>query len=91
MNKLQKLISLLIREEIGRNFHTINTHPNTFESFKDYEIIIDPLSNSLYVASVYFKGKKLGQQARFNTHEEAKHYARMIIDSHRVSYMNSLD
>ncbi len=91
MNRIRKLISLLIREELGRNFHTVNTSPNTFESFKDYEIIIDPLSDSLYVVSVYFKGKKLGQQSRFNNHEEAKHYARMIIDRHRVSYMNSLD
>ena len=49
----------IIREEIGRNFHTINNSPYTFEDFQDYDLEINGSKEGEFFLSVYFKGNKI--------------------------------
>tara|TARA_B000000557_G_scaffold235264_1_gene210903 strand:+ start:468 stop:746 length:279 start_codon:yes stop_codon:yes gene_type:complete len=91
MNSL-KLLRKYIRykiNEVSRNYHTINPTPITFEDFSDYEIEINSNGNGQHVVHIYFKEKKLYGPVVFKDYEEAKNNARRIIDSHRVSVMNS--
>ena len=88
MNLIRKLVRKIISEEIGRNYHTVTNDPYNFKSFQDYEILINPIGNQKYIASVTFKDNKIGSQATFSNYNEALHYSRMIIDKHRVTFMN---
>ncbi len=90
MNTIRRLVKLLLREEIGRNYHTVDDSPHTFRSFEDYDILINPLGDFRYSLSVEFKGKKIGELQMFSSYEEADHAARMQIDNHRVKFMNSM-
>ena len=87
MNNL-KLLKDFIREEIGRNYHTVDPDPITWDSFQDYEIECYPTEKGHYTVSISFKGKQLSPTANFKNETEAKHYARMVVDKHRVSAMN---
>ena len=75
--------------EVSRNYHTIDDSPITFEDFSDYNLEISPGGNMGYMVSVMYKGKKLYGPKHFKNYEEAKNNARRIVDSHRVSIMNS--
>jgi len=86
--ELRKLISLILTEEIGRNYHTVDTNPHTFKSFSDYDININPVSDSRYAVEIFFNGKKINNHSTFKNYEEANHHARMIIDKHRITHMN---
>ena len=78
----------IIREEIGRNFHTINNSPYTFEDFQDYDLEINGSKEGEFFLSVYFKGNKIMNTQKFSSYEDAHHASRMIIDKDRVSRMN---
>lgn len=84
-----KLLEAFIQEEIGRNFHTVNTDPNTWKDFQDYNIECFPTEKGDYTVDVSFKDKKLSPTARFPNETEAKHFARMVVDKHRVNAMNN--
>jgi len=87
-----KDISLLrkfIREEVGRNFHTINNDSYTFSDFEDYDIQIDGSSERGFFLNVYFKGEKIAPTQKYGTHQEADHASRMFVDNHRVKSMNN--
>tara|TARA_Y100000034_G_scaffold111833_1_gene145280 strand:+ start:3067 stop:3357 length:291 start_codon:yes stop_codon:yes gene_type:complete len=87
--KSLSLLRLFIREQVARNMHTIDTSPNTFEDFQDYEInIVHDIVNDSYMLTVLYKGKKLGNMGSYPEHDEANHQARMIIDKHRVQVMD---
>ena len=81
-------IRRIIREEIGRNYHTINNDPNTWDSFQDYQIEYFPQENGQYTVDISYKGKPLVNTARFKNETECKHFARMVVDKHRVFVMN---
>ena len=83
-----ELLRKVIREEVGRNFHTINSDPYTYADFQDYDIQIDGSSERGFFLTVYFSGKKIAPTQRFGTQQEANHAARMFVDKHRVSRMN---
>lgn len=89
MEVIRRLIYRLLKEEIGRNFHTINTEPITFRDFQDYDVEINPVGKSRYSLDVFFKNKKVAQTSTFKDFEEANNFARRIIDAHRVKVMNS--
>lgn len=84
-----KLLEAFIREEIGRNYHTVDTDPNTWENFQDYTVECFPTETGDYTVDVWYKGKKLSPTARFPNDTEARHFARMLVDKHRVTAMNS--
>jgi hypothetical protein len=85
------LLEAFIKEEIGRNFHTVDPTPNTWEDFQDYQIECFPTETGAYTVDVSFEGKKLTQTARFQNETEAKHFARMVVDKHRVTAMNNCE
>jgi len=74
--------------EVSRNYHTIDPSPITFQSFSDYDIEISP-SQENFIVTIEFKGKLIYGPAKFLDYEEANNNARRIVDSHRVSIMNS--
>ena len=84
-----KLIRKFIREEIGRNFHTLDDSSYTFDDLEDYNIEI--ISNSIdenFFLNVYFQDEKISPSGVYKTHEEAHHASRMIIDRDRIKRMN---
>jgi hypothetical protein len=83
-----KLLEAFIKEEIGHNYHTVDTMPNTWADFQDYNIECFPTETGAYTVDVEYKGKKLSPTARFPNETEAKHFARMVVDKHRVNAMN---
>ena len=87
MDSLQ-LLRKLIREEIGRNFHTIKTDPYTFEDFQDYDLEINGNTLGEFFLTVFFKGKKIMPTQKFASHSDAHHAARVTIDKDRVNRMN---
>ena len=83
------LLRLFIREQVARNMQTIDTTPNTFEDFQDYEAnIIHDIVNDAYTLTVLHKGEKIGSTMTYPTYDEAHHQSRMIIDKHRVQVMH---
>jgi len=85
------LLKKFIKEEIGRNYHTLDNDPVTWDRFVDYNIESYPNENGQYTVDISYKGKKLTPTARFNNETEANHYARMVVDKHRVTAMNQDD
>ena len=88
MKRSEKLLRKFIKEEIGRNFHTINNSPYTFEDFHDYDIEIDGAAEGGFFLTVYFKREKIFPTQRFESHNDAHHTARMVVDKDRVGRMN---
>jgi hypothetical protein len=87
--KLQKLLRQFIRESIGRNYHTIDTTPYTFDDFQDYNTEIDgAIDGSIYM-TIFYKGEKIFPTQRFSTFNDAHHHSRMVIDKDRVYRMNN--
>ena len=83
------LLRKYIQEQIARNMHTVHTDPYTFEDFEDYDININANVNGGYMLTVNYEGKKLAPISVYQDYDEAHHQARMIIDSHRVTAMQS--
>jgi hypothetical protein len=87
--KLQKLLRQFIRESIGRNYHTIDTSPHTFDDFQDYDTEIDgAIDGSIYM-TIFYKGEKIFPTQRFSTFNDAHHHSRVVIDKDRVYRMNN--
>lgn len=87
-NLLRAIIQEIIYEEIGRNYHTIDPTPNTWDSFQDFEIEYYPQDDGTCLLDVSFRNKKLLPTSRFGSKNDAEHHARMIIDKFRVDFMN---
>ncbi len=88
---IRHLVREVLREEIGRNYHTVDPDPNTWDSFQDFEIEYYPQGDGTYLMDISFKGKSVTPTSRFGSKEEAQHHARMIVDKYRVQYMNATD
>ena len=69
--------------------HTINTAPNTWDSFDDFEINYYPQDDMSVLLDISFKGKKLGPTSKFGSRDDAQHHARMVVDKYRVQVMNA--
>ena len=54
-----KLLKQFIKEEIGRNFHTLQSDPYTFEDFEDYTIEIDGSTEGGFFLTIFFKDDKI--------------------------------
>jgi len=87
-SNLRILVRQILREEISRNYHTIDPDPITWSSFQDFEINYYPQADGFYLMDVSYKNKKLGPTTRYKNYEEAEHHARMIVDKYRVEVMN---
>jgi len=92
MNKfLRFYIRQVLFEEIGRNYHSLDTNPNTWSSFQDFEIEYYPQEDGTYLMDIFFKGKQMAPISKFGSYEDAQHHARMIVDKYRVEYMNATE
>lgn len=87
-NILRALIKEVLLSEIHQNMFTLDTSPNTWDSFQDFETEYYPQEDGTYLLDISYKGKKLGSMRKFPSHEDAKHAARMMIDNYRVKVMN---
>ena len=85
---IRKVVRKILKEEIARNYHTIDPSPNTWDSFQDFEIEYYPQNDGSYLLDISFKGKKLSPISRFGALEDAQHHARMVVDKYRVEFMN---
>jgi hypothetical protein len=83
------LLRKFIREEIGRNYQTINPDPYTFADFEDYNIEIDGSDENGFFLRVEFQGEKISPVSTYSTYEEAYHASRMVVDHDRTKRMNS--
>tara|TARA_Y100000034_G_scaffold119801_1_gene161944 strand:- start:501 stop:767 length:267 start_codon:yes stop_codon:yes gene_type:complete len=77
-----------IREEIGRNYHTLSDTSYTFEDFQDYNIEIDGSTEGGFYLTVFYKNDKIFPTSMFRSNEDAHHHARMVVDKDRVKRMN---
>lgn len=84
-----KDLKKFIREEIGRNFHTLNNDPYTFKDLSDYDIQITPHRDGVYHLVILKGDKKVTPLTVYSTYEEAVHASRMFIDQDRVKRMNT--
>ncbi len=76
---------MIIREEIGRNFHTLNGGPISYQEFIGYDVETIPTKDGTYILNVYFENKKLVPTRTYSTKEEAELYARSVVEKHRLS------
>lgn len=81
----EEIIRCIVREEIGRNLHTVNTMPYHFSEMPGYEVEIMATLNDAYLLSVRFENEPLTSTREFSTRAEAELFARNVIDRHRVS------
>ena len=84
-----QLLRQFIQEQIARGVQTLDTSPNTFEDFQDYDIDIVANVHGKYSLTVKYKGKKISPMTVYNDYDEAHHQSRMIIDRHRVKASNT--
>jgi len=77
--KTELLLRMLIREEIGRNYHTIDTDPYSYEDYPGIHIEIYPsLQGMAYQAKVTcdFDDSLSTPLRTFNTHADAENFVR---------------
>ena len=84
-SRLRNLVRAILREEIGRNFHTINTDPISYKDYVGYEVDIIATVDGDYILSILFDGKKMLPTRKYDTKEEAELAARNFVERHRLS------
>lgn len=88
-DNILKTLRRFIREEIGRNFHTIDTTPFTFEDTEGYDIQIDGTDERGFFLTIFYNQKKLSYSSQYSTHEDAHHAARMFIEKDKMRRFNN--
>ena len=94
---LRNYINCLVREEAARigglgsrNMFTVNTEPILWHALPGYDVETVTGLDGSYQVDVYFDNKKLGSTRQFNDEAEAMHYARSIVDKHRIKHNDTL-
>tara|TARA_B100000683_G_scaffold273125_1_gene317984 strand:- start:744 stop:1022 length:279 start_codon:yes stop_codon:yes gene_type:complete len=88
-NTFLKNLRTFIKEEIGRNYHTVDDSSYTFADEDGYDIQIDGTDERGFFLTVYHDREKLTPSQRYNSHDDAYHAARMIIEKDKVRKFNS--
>jgi len=93
MKLSRKKLRALIREEIGRNFHTLETNPPfTFENVPGIDVSIYPaeVGTTYYVDIVVEENDDLSSPTRsFMDEEEARMFARQYVEKIQSMLMAS--
>lgn len=76
---------MIIAEEIGRNYHTVDPSPISYRDFVGYDVDVILTTDGHHLLSVEYEGKKMAPIRKYNTEEEADLAARQMIDRHRLS------
>ncbi|MBK26050.1 MAG: hypothetical protein CME70_18785 [Halobacteriovorax sp.] len=91
MDNIIQLLRKLIKEEIGRNYHTLDNDPYSWEDYPGMEIDIYPADNgNEYHVKITVDGnKELSTPLRvFSNEEEARSFARNHADVARRKLLN---
>ena len=75
----------MLVEEIGRNFHTINTDPISYKDFAGYEVDIIATVDGSFILSIFYGENKLTSSRKYSTKEEADLAARQTVERHRLT------
>ena len=84
LTHLRRMIRNILQEEIGRNFHTVNTDPISYKDFANYEVDIIMTSDDDYITNIFYKGDKLTATRVYPTREEAELSAQQTVEKHRI-------
>ena len=79
LSNLRKIIRFLIKEEIGRNYHTIDNDPYSYQDYPGIQINVYPVSieNMWYAQVIVDFDDKLSTPLRsFAAEEDAQFFAR---------------
>ena len=87
-NYVEKFVSLVIKEEIGRNYKTNNNDPLTWDKFDDFDIEYYDKDDGSCLVDISFKNKKIVSMQRHGSRADAESFARTIVDKTRVQFMN---
>ncbi len=87
----EETLRKFIREEIGRNYQTLNADPYTFADFADYNVEINGSTEGGFFLNLEYQGEKITPLRKYATYEDAKHASRMFIDKDRVKRMNTIE
>jgi len=97
VNKLRRFIRSIIREEIGRNYHTIDNDPYSYEDYPDIDINIysvpDPGGNKWFAQVTCDFDDKLSTPLRtFTSEEDAKNFTRQHAEQiNRIRLANNIN
>ena len=83
-DKQLQLLRLLIREEIGRNYHTLDNSPYHYSEFPGYDVQIHPNHKQSYTVTINFEEKPIGYDREFNSREEANLFAQQTVERHKL-------
>ena len=83
----------LIKEEVGRNYKSIQTMPMNFEHYPELFVAVDFLSDGKWVAQVkpskQYKGYTGDEIRYFNSKDDADNWARQVADRMRREIMQA--
>ena len=95
MKKIRKLIKSLVQEEIGRNYHTIDNDPYSYEDYPGMNIDVYPMANGAgwYAQVTCDFDEKLSTPLRtFSTDEDANNFARQHAEQiNRIRLSRNID
>lgn len=73
----------------GKNYHTVNTEPISWEAISELEHFITTLPNGKFLAGVSLPGTNDATPTyEFNSEEEAKFWVQKVFDDFRVKSSN---
>ncbi len=95
MKKLRKLIKTLVHEEIGRNYHTIDNNPYSYEDYPGIDIDVYPVpsGDKWYAQVICNFDEKLSTPLRtFAAEEDANNFARQHAEEiNRIRLSHNID
>ncbi len=95
MQILRNFIRKLIREEIGRNYHTLDNDPYSYEDYPGMEIDVYADANGVkWFAQVtcFFNPKLSTALNTFNSEVDANNFARQTAEHiNRIRLANNID
>ena len=83
-----KNLRMFIREEIGRNYQTVDNSPYTFADEAGYDIQIDGTDERGFFLTIFLDREKITPSQRYASHDDAYHAARMIIEKDKIRKYN---
>ena len=91
---LRRYVRELIREEIGRDYKSVQTMPMNFEHYPELIVVIDFLSDGKWVAHIkpekQYRGYTADEEIKyFNSKVDADNWARQVADRMRREIMQA--
>tara|TARA_B100000029_G_C16947422_1_gene731219 strand:+ start:145 stop:411 length:267 start_codon:yes stop_codon:yes gene_type:complete len=80
----EEILRMIIREEIGRNYHTLDNSPYDFSEFPGYDVEIILTAQDRHLVDIRYQDANLTHPREFNSRAEAELYARNIVERHRL-------